>query len=1074
MQTTPMNFKNGLTIAVLLLVILFSLGKINKQLQTFVGGGDNLAQVSKALPTVNVSASPSAIVLGQSSTLTWSSTGASSCTGSASSGWQGESTKNGTKVVTPNVTTTYNIFCVGGEGTTTRSVTVTVSALAFSFSASPNSIVSGQSSTLNWDAPTASSCTASDGWTGSKPKSGTKSFSPTTTTVYTLSCVGEKGSESKSVTVNVTQPPPTVSFSVSPSSIISGSSSTLTWSSTNATSCTASGGWSGPQATLGIKSVVPTTTLTYTLDCTGSGGTDSKSTTVTVTYPAPTLTMTASPTSVTTGQSSTITWSAVNTTSCSASNGWSGTNGVTGSQAVTPSVTTTYTLDCSGLGGVVTKSVTVTVAPPPSTKFKIGDSVQTTSSVNIRSSAGVILGTQTTGTMGTITSGPVVNGNYTRWEVDYVNAPDGWTVQNYLVISTTPPPPPPSNLPTVTMSVSPGYITTGSSATLTWSSTNATSCTASGGWSGTKGTSGTVSVTPTVTTTYALTCTGTGGSVTQSATVSVGVSGPVSQPELPRVYVNTSMPSQTGAVINLANSCTGLSNCYTSFTSAVTAAVPGDTIVVKAGDTFSGNFHLPKKTNPNNKWIVIQSSKLSSLPSSGVRVKPSDAANMPKFVATGPAPAFYADQYSSYYRLVGLEVKDDGKPNNAASILSTTGQRASMSYGLINLGGDNVFNQLAMIPHHIIVDRSYIHGSPTAEIKWGVSLNGANLAVVDSYISEIHVQANTGPFTDTQAISGYNGTGPYKIYNNFLSDAGEGFLLGGADPYIYGVVAKDVEIRKNYFFKPTSWNPTSPKGDYAGVHWSVKNAFEIKAADRVLVEGNIFENNWADAQAGAAIVIKGVNQSGGAATGAYTANITFRYNVLQSSNRAFSLCGECEVPLLPGATKDWTINNNLLLDLDRVKWKGANAVDCCGGVVDGLNKLVNVTFSHNTVQGVVGGNLLSISAGPNAPFFFQDNIASYGPYGIAPDNATAMPGAVITNNVVYTQALSTSLYPGNFAGGSSVSGVGFINPTNDFRTGNYQLSSGSAFKGKASDGKDPGADISTLNSMIYGVVAGTP
>jgi hypothetical protein len=78
--------------------------------------------------------------------------------------------------------------------------------------------------------------------------------------------------------------------------------------------------------------------------------------------------------------------------------------------------------------------------------------------------------------------------------------------------------------PSVSLSAAPATITPGQSSTLSWSSSNVTSCSASGGWSGSKATSGSQTVTPTVTTTYTLTCTGTGGSATQSTTVTVGTS----------------------------------------------------------------------------------------------------------------------------------------------------------------------------------------------------------------------------------------------------------------------------------------------------------------------------------------------------------------------------------------------------------------------------------------------------------------------------------------------------------------------------------------------------------------------
>ncbi len=76
---------------------------------------------------------------------------------------------------------------------------------------------------------------------------------------------------------------PTVALSANPTTVNSGSSSTLTWSSTNATSCTASGGWSGAKATSGTASTgALSTSTTYTLACTGANGTASANTSVTV------------------------------------------------------------------------------------------------------------------------------------------------------------------------------------------------------------------------------------------------------------------------------------------------------------------------------------------------------------------------------------------------------------------------------------------------------------------------------------------------------------------------------------------------------------------------------------------------------------------------------------------------------------------------------------------------------------------------------------------------------------------------------------------------------------------------
>ncbi len=78
--------------------------------------------------------------------------------------------------------------------------------------------------------------------------------------------------------VEETPPPPTVSLTAAATSVAAGASTSLTWSSTNATSCLASGQWTGSKAVQGSENVGPINTQsTFTLACTGPGGTASKS-----------------------------------------------------------------------------------------------------------------------------------------------------------------------------------------------------------------------------------------------------------------------------------------------------------------------------------------------------------------------------------------------------------------------------------------------------------------------------------------------------------------------------------------------------------------------------------------------------------------------------------------------------------------------------------------------------------------------------------------------------------------------------------------------------------------------------
>ena len=170
--------------------------------------------------------------------------------------------------------------------------------------------------------------------------------------------------------------PPAVTLTGSPTSVATGASSTLTWSSTNSNACTASGGWSGARATSGSASTGGLgATTTYSLTCTGAGGAGSKSATVVVSpsTSAPTVTLSAAPASITSGASSTLSWSSTNATGCTASGGWSGARATSGSVTTGAlSATTTYSLACSGAGGTANRSTTVTVtatAPPTTLTF---------------------------------------------------------------------------------------------------------------------------------------------------------------------------------------------------------------------------------------------------------------------------------------------------------------------------------------------------------------------------------------------------------------------------------------------------------------------------------------------------------------------------------------------------------------------------------------------------------------------------------------------------------------------------------------------------------------------------------
>ena len=113
---------------------------------------------------------------------------------------------------------------------------------------------------------------------------------PTATTTYTLTAVGTGGPVTSQVTVTMGGIPPVTidSFTADASSIPVGGSCTLSWATSNATSCTLDDG-SGPVAVAAADSMVvsPTTDTTYTLTAQGVGGPVTSQVTVTVTSTPP-------------------------------------------------------------------------------------------------------------------------------------------------------------------------------------------------------------------------------------------------------------------------------------------------------------------------------------------------------------------------------------------------------------------------------------------------------------------------------------------------------------------------------------------------------------------------------------------------------------------------------------------------------------------------------------------------------------------------------------------------------------------------------------------------------------------
>ena len=145
---------------------------------------------------------------------------------------------------------------------------------------------------------------------------------------------------------------------------------------------------------------------------------------------------------------------------------------------------------------------------------------------------------------------------------------------------------------------------------------------------------------------------------------------------------------------------------------AINSAQLGDTIILQAGATYTGDFILPDKSG--STYLTIQSSRVAELPE-GVRVGPAQTPLLARLQSQWPAsPIIIAAAGSHHYRFVGVEIATP---------------TSSLVYDLVRFGEANQTS--AAVPHHFIIDRSYIHGHPTQEIQRGVTLNGAEMVRAD-------------------------------------------------------------------------------------------------------------------------------------------------------------------------------------------------------------------------------------------------------------------------------------------------------------------------------------------------------
>jgi hypothetical protein len=329
-------------------------------------------------PQVTVTADKTSLAKNEKTTIRWESTNTTSCNAGAGNG-TGTSGSFSTGALTTSKS--FSVSCTGANGTGSKSVFVMIGTGPFTFpqvvvTADKTSIAKGESTMINWTSVNTTSCSAGEGnGTGTSGSFSTGAL--TTSKMFTVTCTGASGTGSGMVFVGVGTGSflfPQVKVTADKTSIAKGESTTIRWTvdPLTATSCNAGAG-NGTGTSGSFSTGALTTSKSFSVSCTGASGTGSGMVFVGVgigPFIFPQVTLTADPSTVSSGEPSTIGWTSVNTTSCSAGEGnGTGTSGSFSTGALTTSKM--FTVTCTGANGTGSKSVfvvvgtTIDILPPP-------------------------------------------------------------------------------------------------------------------------------------------------------------------------------------------------------------------------------------------------------------------------------------------------------------------------------------------------------------------------------------------------------------------------------------------------------------------------------------------------------------------------------------------------------------------------------------------------------------------------------------------------------------------------------------------------------------------------------------
>lgn len=436
---------------------------------------------------------------------------------------------------------------------------------------------------------------------------------------------------------------------------------------------------------------------------------------------------------------------------------------------------------------------------------------------------------------------------------------------------------------------------------------------------------------------------------------------------------------------------------------ALTAAQPGDELRLTPGVVF-GQAILPAKPNPSGRYITIRTDAADALlPPAGGDASPAGYTIKRAAFATIQPPlngyGVLVQPGASFYKLIGIYIASPGVDGTQIGIADV----------------DPKPTDPAQLPHDIVIDRCWLDGANAA--KRGIAAHGNAITLTSSIVDGIF---KTGQ--DTQAFVSHNGGGPFLIEHSYLRASGETILFGGTDPSVPNLVPSDITIRRTYIAKDPAWQ---------AIKGASKNLLELKNARRVLIEQNLFEYSWADAQDGTAVLFTIRNQNGGCSW-CTVEDVEFRFNIVRHAANGLSILGHDDCgpnpdctgsPARPsGRATNLRVHDNLWYAIGTGPYSKPGDSTFALSINDGI---ALGTFERNTIVGTYS-TLLKLSLGktktPSTALGVFNNVLYEGKYAIAGDNlAPGLPSwtpmvdssSLFGNNLLQRGTGGPYKYPGS-------------------------------------------------------------